>query len=771
MSISVLVLAGILLPIEPSAVDATDPIDMAALADLRRHAAAGLSADERPAVVERSRAYRAKATAALRKLVAGGHEGDDESLVLQLCADVNTAGFSAYMTSISDLDNSLYSAEALQAWASALDLSLGIELPCLATLRSGVEALSQDLYLGFSERLDLILRGYNQNHRLKVFAAIGAARLALDQEISDHPLRLESFRQIERITHALSHGRGGYGEGPGYWAYQAIQTLPLMLAASRGSLRCDTDDSGFMPWTCQVTHASWRWAARMRVPADRPYFAPFDDTTPGAWFPFAMIPTSLAQALAKLDAASMGGGRHAAEVLAFRLRGGADHELPEHELIEDYLSGQLGLRHSGRKELLLMQAEHGRSAGQGRDQDGDDIQGTAGHNQSTPLSLMWFRHGRWRLIDPGYLGWSNRRPVAAPKHHSMPLLNGRGPQGPVPHVPRLIVDGNGGLTPADPSEEGGYILTPGGLAFGEVVSDSWRVLGPGWTLLVARSEAGGEQPEAQLRRLVFHHERGALAVVDVLNAEAPLRLDLHWQLPLSLADNADENGLWWVQAEGEDEAFSLRSSAWVDGRLVQPEPSINEARHDAGHWRSELHKQLALSYTGSSFVVLTVLGDAEVSLREDGQIERGVEARLKINAQLGWSLDDVSYEQGRGLKLGDQGAHTSPDLSAVFPVAEMLGSRQHVLLERFITEDEAFSADFFPTDGTLPGSLSRWLVALWQPHQAPQIMTISRPLSAAPEPPKPAQGCGCSGQSLPLLWGLALLLRRRRQRSKNRRCW
>ena len=60
MSIGALVLAGILLPIEPSAVDATDPIDVAALADLRRRAAAGLSGDERPAVVERSRAYRGR---------------------------------------------------------------------------------------------------------------------------------------------------------------------------------------------------------------------------------------------------------------------------------------------------------------------------------------------------------------------------------------------------------------------------------------------------------------------------------------------------------------------------------------------------------------------------------------------------------------------------------------------------------------------------------------------------------------------------------------
>jgi hypothetical protein len=771
MSISALVLAGILLPIDPSAIDPADAIDAAALADLTRHAAARLSADERPAVVERSRAYRSKAKAALRMLVAAGHEGDETIFVNELCADVNAADFSAYMTSISDLDNSLYSAESLQAWAGALDLSFGLALPCELALRSGIEALSEDLFLGFTERLGLILRGYNQNHRLKVFAAIGAARLAIDQSVSEHPLRLESFRQIERITHALSHSRGGYGEGPGYWAYQAVQTLPLMLAASRGSLGCDIGANGFMPWTCQVMHASWAWAARMRVPATRPYFAPFDDTTPGAWFPFAMIPTPPAQALAKLDPASMGGGRRAAEVLAFRLRGADDHQLSEHDLIEDYLSGQLGLRHSGRQELLLMQAEHGRSAGQGKDQNGDEIQGTAGHNQSAPLSLMWFRHGRWRLIDPGYLGWSNRRPVASPEHHSMPLLNGRGPQGPVPHVPRLIDDGNGGLTPADPSEEGGYILTPGGLAFGEVVTDSLDDLGPGWTLLVARAEAGGEQPEAHLRRLVFHHESGSLAVVDVLHAQAPLRLDLHWQLPLSLADSADENGLWWVPADDEDEAFSLRSKAWVDGVLVQPVSSINEARHDAWHWRSELHKRLVLSYTGSSFVVLTVLGDAEVSLQVDGKIEGVGEHPLKINGQLGWSLDDALYEQGQGLKAARQSVHPTSDFSTFFPVPDGIVNSLDLPVERFLTEDEPPSADFFPADGTMPGSSSRWLVALRQPHQAPAIMTISRPLPLPAEAPKPAQGCGCSSQSLPLVWGLVLLLRRRRQRSRNRRCW
>jgi hypothetical protein len=765
-----LLLAGALLPLEPAAIDLADPIDARLLGDLDAIAASGVGSDSRPAVINRQRARRLSARVGRIVLALEGSLAfalpDLEQARSAACADVAEADTSAHLEHLGDQDNSLYAADTAHSFAEALEMAERAGLVCAGDLRQHLTAFSEDLFAGYTERMGLLFRSYQQNHTLKVAAGLLAARLVLDGvHDSEHPHNAWAVHHMTRIHHALTTLDGGYGEGPSYWAYQAINTVPVLFALGLSDPQCTLVDGPFDARLCQRVHANWRWALRISVPLEVPYFAPFDDSTPGAWFPFAMIPDPLAQAYgARRPIRS----RPMAQ-LAWRLREAASVEIAAERAVVDYHAGQLGWVDEQEQALLLLQVEHGRAMGEGLDQVGDAVDGTAGHNQTAPLSLMWLRRGRWRVIDPGYLGWENRYPVARPGDHATIMIDGKAAQGPNLFTPSFTVDGEGRLTFDDPDREGGYVVSRDGAAFGEVHSAALTGLGEGWHLASGRTEFHVETPQTDWRRVVLRHRDGRLLVWDDVRVAQSAEVALRWQLPAGT--EALGVGHWTVPAAGQDDAFEVRVS--VAGHATAVTAEITEKVHDRWHWSEGRHEQVTVRVRGDRVQWLTSflpVGAVAPVLRSDGgfRVPDGDPFEPLLD---GWTLGTARFQEGIGLIDPEAGIVPLELPDAVTrgsAATDLLAAHAWRELEHFGACLEALEPDqFVAGEGDCDPGVARGLT-IAQPHQAPHQVRVVAPAGDPPSKPDPEPGCGCrNGQSSDLLFALLLFayLTRRTRRA------
>jgi hypothetical protein len=753
-----LLLAGTLLPVEPSAIDLADPIDVGLIADLDAIAGSGVSGDPRAAVVNRQRARRLSARVGRIVVALEGPStlavGDLGPRRSAACADVLAIDESAGLEHLGDQDNSLYTADAVHAYAEALDLAERAGLECVAELRRRLAALNDDLFVGYTERMGLLFRSYQQNHTLKVAAGLLAARLALDRgHDAEHPHNRWAVPLLARIHHALTTVDGGYGEGPSYWAYQAVNTLPVLFALGLADPECAAVEGPFDARLCRLVHANWRWALRVSVPLAEPYFAPFDDSTPGAWFAFAMIADPLAQAFALRRPKR---SRPMAQ-LTWRLRGSVA-EIEAQRSVVDYRAGQLGWVDEAAQAMVLLQVEHGRPMGEGLDQVGDAVDGTAGHNQTAPLSMMWMRGGRWRIIDPGYLGWSDRYPVARAGDHATVLIEGKGAQGPHLFTPSFTVDAEGNLIFDDPEREGGFVASEDGAAFGEVHSAGLGGLA-GWRLAAGRTAFHVQTPPTAWRRVVFSHPDGRLLVFDDVRVAEAAEVSLRWQLPLGT--EADGPGVWTVPAGGDDQAFAMHVA--VVGGAGAVRASIADKVHDAWHWRRAQHRQVSVAVNGQSVRFLTSflpLDEDPPALRDGGGFDLPGGPTFAV-LERGWSLGSASFAEGVGLRDPPAGIEPLqlPDAIARGAAAHtLLAGMGGVELERFGACDEDLSlTDFVAGEGRCVPGVAR-VVSVDQEHQAPRSVRVFEPEPIAPNEPGPEAGCGCrDGRPVGGLWLLGLL--------------
>lgn len=352
-------------------------------------------------------------------------------------------------------DRDISTSEELLQYAVAYDTLLGAGYDFgadHATIEARLVELAAEVYENYirPETAGNWANLHQNNHRSKTGAALVVAGLALaeyDPPPGSDPRDIRSPQSwvdygldlVDLVTRwVLVTGDGSYAEGPFYWRFTLENLLPMARAWHHllGGAEYVTASGLAIRdfWTHPLFAASGRWMLDMTLPDGS--LAPIDDGNPGRSFAFGLLPApaELKPAFAwrwqnapapyesegNIDLAA-DAIVHFDDAVVAAPPGGS----PTAVYVE---GGQAVLRSDWGEDavVVLVQGEHDTASSFGRDRTGLGV-GPQSHEHAEPGSFLLHAFGERLVLDPGYLNFGSREAVNRPEHHSMILVDGRGP--------------------------------------------------------------------------------------------------------------------------------------------------------------------------------------------------------------------------------------------------------------------------------------------------------------------------------------------------------
>lgn len=338
------------------------------------------------------------------------------------------------------LTRGIVAAESLMVNAQAWDLLAACPQAWGLDLAPGKKRLVQ-----LAEDLQFyapIVSGEKDNHRIRIDAGVAVAGIVFNdhdrarwwkpgtwwEDPADWVKRAEKTLDPERKGSHLRHQieSGAYGEGTAYHAYAEDMYSPFFVVYTRFD--------GARPFlqSARLDRAH-RWNVALRLPdGARP---PVDNSPLSAFrtgYPVNRLPRGSRdagqRALFGWDWADQGyygvGGARALDLLAAYDPSDADAQAiaaftPPGASVFLPSEGQAVLRTGGGRDAAyaVLTAEHGaaRSAG-------------GGHDDADQLAYFVYAEGDVIATDGGYGGWPQVKRTHAARHHSVVLVDGKGPR-------------------------------------------------------------------------------------------------------------------------------------------------------------------------------------------------------------------------------------------------------------------------------------------------------------------------------------------------------
>jgi len=320
---------------------------------------------------------------------------------------------------------------AVEAWDLLAGADSGLDLD---PSRAAVLSYARSFWARYTEEVPFYFQLWQNNHNLKFAAAFGMAGLVFNTE--DEAWTWASYAQTELpwLYGNLQAADGGYGEGPYYQMYGAMQTLPYVRAwhrllgdtGERFDVLCatrpnDTCEEGTREavgdlWDSEVIHDGLLWNARVRMPdGTRP---PVDDGVP-VGFPSAMM-AELDPVLGwdwknQADPFVTWAGTNAAELLSGWDGSATEPDWSLCETLPD--SGEALLRGGWGSEdtwVMLLAEPYGPMV-------------NSGHEHADAGTIQVYARGQYLVIDAGYPSYEDRELTEDYSHHSGVLVDGEGP--------------------------------------------------------------------------------------------------------------------------------------------------------------------------------------------------------------------------------------------------------------------------------------------------------------------------------------------------------
>ena len=331
---------------------------------------------------------------------------------------------------------------AVEAWDLLAGADSGLDLD---PSREAVLTYARSFWVRYTEEVPFYFQIWQNNHNLKFAAGFGMAGIVFNTE--DEAWTWASYAQTELpwLYGNLQAADGGYGEGPYYQMYGAMQTLPYVrawhrllgdtgerfdvLCATRPADTCveGTREAVGDLWDSEVLHEGLLWNARLRMPdGTRP---PVDDGVP-VGFPSAVMseldPVLGWDWLHQSDPFVTWAGTDAAELLAGWDGSAEAPDWPLCETLPD--SGEALLRGGWETQdtwAMLLAEPYGPMV-------------DSGHEHADAGTVQVYARGQYLIIDAGYPSYEDRDLTSDYSHHSGVLVDGEGP--PLGNADNLAVD-------------------------------------------------------------------------------------------------------------------------------------------------------------------------------------------------------------------------------------------------------------------------------------------------------------------------------------------
>ena len=351
-------------------------------------------------------------------------------------------------------DRDISTSEELLQWASAYDalLGAGYDLGDAKLVIEGrIADLASELYDNFvhPETASNRALDHQNNHRSKTAASLVVAAIAIAEYtpaagsdprgVRDPAAWLEwGLEQVDLVVRFVTvAGDGAYAEGPFYWRFASQNLIPFARAWDRLVGGADWPARGVsVPslWRHPLFARTQRWMLDMTLPDGS--MAPIDDGNPGRSYYFGALPPGLADAAAYR-------WRWAHSPTPYEADGNVDLGLdaivagdpsivpapPASSPTRFYVEGGEAIFRSdwsAEAIVAVALAEHDTASLFGRDRDGVGVVPQS-HEHADPGSFQIHAFGERLALDPGYLSFPERALVNQPQHHSLILVDGRGP--------------------------------------------------------------------------------------------------------------------------------------------------------------------------------------------------------------------------------------------------------------------------------------------------------------------------------------------------------
>lgn len=323
---------------------------------------------------------------------------------------------------LSDPADDVHLATAIGLAAQAWDLLVAVDP---AADGSAPLALTRSTWDRYVVTEPLWLAAWRNNHNVKLAAAFGMAALAWSEEPEASTWAAYSQTELSFLVDELSAGDGGWGEGPYYQMYGAMQLLPYLRAWHR--LLGDTGESFAVScanhlgdcdpapipvgdlWVDPRWTRAFAWNRDVRRPDGlRPAV---DDGLP-VGFPSGLL-TELDPRFGRdwLDQqlATWAGDARAELLAGFD---GAEAPITPSCVVRPE-SGFTTLDAGDAWALLLGEP--------------DGVMAEGGHEHADAGTITVYLAGREVALDPAYAGWTQRAATSAYEEHSGLLVDGEGP--------------------------------------------------------------------------------------------------------------------------------------------------------------------------------------------------------------------------------------------------------------------------------------------------------------------------------------------------------
>jgi len=363
------------------------------------------------------------------------------------------------------IEQDIHMAEALMNYCVAYDILAGtglIDPTRLQGLADNIGTFVENLYRDFFDLLAIYQIFSFSNHSTKINSALAMAGMTLNErEDSNKWFNLGFCDNYHKMFDINITDGGAYVEGPYYGTYSADQHLPVFLMYDR---LIGQDATLLRRGLCLIgPNCPWKeydiinpldhpklremseWYVKLRMPHGG--YGPVDDANIEGFFNGLLVGPWQDGMLAwdwienpAFPMFAIHCGDLNVDMIAFyddsvTITSPDEVDFGPNFIMPD--AGQAVFR-SGWEEAdtwMMMIAENGLAR-----------KGGFGHEHPDNLSVSLYAREQYLLIDPGYIAWEHHLVVNKGRHHNLPSVDGRGPEGPgainyFPGTDAFFVDG------------------------------------------------------------------------------------------------------------------------------------------------------------------------------------------------------------------------------------------------------------------------------------------------------------------------------------------